>query len=104
MESYNQKIRNIAILMGYINMAIQIDSYQDVKGEYLDILNTINFWTKHNQNFNNIKKQDIYNIYNKIDLIREKKLFDKNIGDEKNLSDEILIWYEIVFYNGNKGE
>ena len=103
MESYKQKIRNSAILIGYLNLVIHMDSYKDVKEEYLSILNIISDWVNDylkNHHLNNISSQDIYKIYNRIDLIREKKLFDKNIGDEKSFSDEILIWYEIVFCNG----
>lgn len=100
MENYNEKIRNISILIGYINIALQLDSFQDVRDEYINILNYINNFVKEylkNHNFNKLEKQEINNIYDKIDLIREKKLFDKTIGDEKIISDEILIWYEIVF-------
>ena len=37
-----------------------------------------------------------------IDCIREDKLFNKNIGSEKDLSDQILIWYEIVIKDVNE--
>lgn len=100
MENYRKNVRNIAILLGYLNIVINLEKYKDVKEDYINILKEISKQTSYyieNHNFNNLTSSQVKELWYKIDMLREKKLFDKNIGDEGLFSDEVLIWYEIVF-------
>ncbi len=100
MENYRKNVRNIAILLGYLNIVINLEKYKDVKEDYVNILKEISKLAAYyieNHNFNNLTSSQLKELWYKIDTLREKKLFDKNIGDEASFSDEVLIWYEIVF-------
>ena len=104
MENYKKNIRNFSILLGYIKLAMSFDSYSDVLDKYEQVSKIISDWASNyflNKNFSNIMLEKNYEIYNIIDEIREQKLFDKTIGEDKNISDEILIWYEIVIKSIN---
>lgn len=98
-ENYKKNIKNFAVLIGYIKIAMELESYADVYNEYKDIINDISIWAKNyslNETFNDITYEKSLKIHTLIDDIREKKLFDKTIGEESFISDEILIWYEIL--------
>lgn len=103
--AYKNNIRTFSILLGYIRIAMEFDSFKDVRGEYHNIMNTIAGWANDytmNKNFNNITHQESLKIHKLIDNIREQKLFDKNIGNESEISDEILIWYEVLIKSINE--
>lgn len=103
MESYKEKLRNMAILVGYLNIVIKLQSFENQKEMYNNVLNKILKWIAYfvkNGNMEDISFDERKKVYDKIDLLREQVLFDKNFNDEKLLSDEILIWYNIVFMNG----
>ncbi len=105
MKNYNKNIRIFTILIGYIRMAMEFDSYKDVYNEYEQVLDKISNWSKNyylNKSFNNITYEESLQLHNMIDDVREKKIFDKKIGNEKEISDEILIWYEILIRTINE--
>ena len=53
------------------------------------------FQTKRNLGF--VKSDELLNVYNRMDKIKEDYLYDGSIGTESELSDEIVIWmYEIM--------
>lgn len=103
-NSYKNNIRTFSILLGYIRIAMEFDSFKDVRSEYNNIMNTIAGWANNyimNKNFSNITHKESLKMYKLIDNIREQKLFDKNIGNESEISDEILIWYEVLIKTVN---
>jgi hypothetical protein len=105
MKSYENKIRDFSILLGYIRIAMKMDSYSDVSDKYGQISDVLSSWVKDyilHKNFDSITHEESIQIYKMIDCIREDKLFNKNIGSEKDLSDQILIWYEIVIKDVNE--
>lgn len=105
MKSYENKIRDFSILLGYIRITMKLDSYSDVSDKYEQISDVLSSWVKDyilHKNFDSITHKESIQIYKMIDCIRENKLFNKNIGNEKNLSDQILIWYEIVIKDVNE--
>lgn len=106
MNSYKENIQKFLILSGYIKTAMEFDSFKDVYNDYEYVLNVITKWTKEyylNHNLNNINFDESLKLHTLIDNIREKKLFDKDIGNEKTISDDILIWYEILIKKINDG-
>lgn len=104
-ESVNKSIiKNFSVLIGYIKMAMSLDSYNDVYIDYKDILTTITSWSKNyiiNKNFDNINSSETKRVHILLDDIRENKLFDKKMGKESFLSNEILIWYEVCIKSIN---
>lgn len=103
-NSYKKNMKNFSMLIECIKSAMKLDSFSDVRDEYNIILNEIISWVKDyrlNKNFNHITYSKSLKIHELIDDIREKKLFDKNIGIESEISDEILIWYEVLIKSIN---
>lgn len=91
-------INEFANIIGNIEIAINLDSYKDVKTDYEIVLNKLLNWLKEyykNQSLN-ISSEESSEIYNLLDNIREKILFNKEIGDEKLLSNNILVRYEVI--------
>lgn len=91
-------INEFANIIGNIEIVLNLDSYKDVKTDYEIVLNKLLNWLKEyykNQSLN-ISSEESLEIYNLLDNIREKILFSKEIGDEKLLSDNILIRYEVI--------
>ncbi len=49
------------------------------------------------QNLSFINSYEILNVYNRLDALKDKFLFDASLGFENELSDEIVIWmYELM--------
>lgn len=99
-------INEFANIIGNIEIALNLDSYKDVKTDYEIVLNKLLNWLKEyykNQSLN-INSEESLEIYNLLDNIREKILFNKEIGDEKLLSDNILVRYEVIIKKINGGK
>lgn len=47
MENYRKNVRNIAILLGYLNIVINLEKYKDVKEDYINILKEISKQTSY---------------------------------------------------------
>ncbi len=93
-------------IIGNIEIAINLNSFKDVKNDYELVLNKLLNWLKEyyeNQNLN-INQEESLEIYNILDSIREKVLFNKEIGDEKLLTDNILVRYEVIIKKINGGK
>lgn len=91
-------INDFANIIGNIEIAINLDSYKDVKTDYEIVLNKLLNWLKkyYEDKCLNISSEESLEIYNLLDNIREKILFNKEISDEKLLTDNILIRYEVI--------
>ena len=93
-------------ILGSIELAINLDSYNSVRNDLEVVLKKLLNWLKYyykNQSFN-INQEESLEIYNILDSIREKILFDKEIGEEKLLTDNILIRYEVIIKKINGGK
>lgn len=104
MKNFDNNIRDFSILLGYIKIAMEFESYSNVVSKLKNISDTISLWAKNYfqiRSFDDITRDESLDIYKIIDDIREEKLFNKEIGEEKNIADQILIWYEIVIKNIN---
>lgn len=99
-------VNDFANIIGNIEIALNFDSYKDVKTDYEIVLNKLLNWSKEyykNQSLN-ISSEESLEIYNLLDNIREKILFNKEIGDEKLLTDNILVRYEVIIKKINGGK
>ena len=98
-QEYNSILKIFATLLGYLNIVCNIKTYEKTKKDYLYIKTNIEKWLDHfikNKNFNIITYENSLELHKIIDDKKEEILFDKNIGEEKIISDEILIVYEIL--------
>ena len=99
-------VNDFVNIIGNIEIAINLDSYKEVKTDYEIVLNKLLNWLKEyykNQSLN-ISSEESLEIYNLLDNIREKILFNKEIGDEKLLTDNILVRYEVIIKKINGGK
>ncbi len=95
---YNKKngviIKDIATIIGYIDIVISFESYKKVKNKYLDVkeklLNILS------NDIDLITYEDSLKIHTILDDVKEEILFNKDIGDEKIISDDILVLYEAM--------
>lgn len=89
-----------ARLIGPLAIMNELKSYESSKEEIHNILNIIIKWGvefQSSQNLFFINDDEILNIYNRLDALKDKFLFDDNLGLESELSDEVVIWiYELM--------
>lgn len=78
----------------------ELKSYQSSKEEIHSLLDIVTKWGAKFQSTQNlffISSKEILDVYNRLDALKEKFLFDTNLGLESELSDEIVIWiYELM--------
>ena len=108
-KKINKKLINdFADIIGNIEIAINLDTFKEVKDIYESILVELIKWVKNyylNRNFNIITYDKSLEIHTLLDEIKWKVLTDKNTGDESLLADNILIRYEVIIKTINsKGE
>ncbi len=89
-----------ARLIGPLAIMIELKVYKDIRSELLDLFKIVVKWGAEFQikrNLDFIKSDELLNVYNRMDKIKEDYLYDGSIGSESELSDEIVIWmYEIM--------
>lgn len=89
-----------ARLIGPLAIISVLDSYNEDHQEIKKLLKIVvdwgaNFQEKGNLNF--ITSTELLNIYNRLESIKDKYLYNDKIGNESELSDEIVIWmWEIM--------
>lgn len=89
-----------ARLIGPLAIISVLDSYNEEHQEIKKLLKIVvdwgaNFQEKGNLNF--ITSTELLNIYNRLENIKDKYLYNDKIGNESELSDEIVIWmWEIM--------
>ena len=78
----------------------ELKSYESSRKEIQSLLNIITKWGakfQSTQNLSFINSYEILNVYNRLDALKDKFLFNTNLGFENELSDEIVIWmYELM--------
>ena len=82
-------------LIGPLAVMNVLDSYKEAHKEINDLLDIIVKWGAEfqlKQNLSFISREDLLDVYYRIDELKDKFLFDTTLGDESELSDEIVIW------------
>lgn len=89
-----------ARLIGPLVIMNELESYKSSHEEIHALLDIIKKWGVEFQNIQKlsfINSDEILNVYNRLDALKDKFLFDPNLGLESELSDEIVIWmYELM--------
>ena len=83
-------------VIGPLSIMKELDSYKSEREEISNLLKIITKWAAKFQLERNlffINRESLLDVYNRFELLKEKFLFDKNLGIESELSDEITIWY-----------
>lgn len=87
-----------ARLIGPLAIMNELETYKNIHEELLDLFHVIVKWGTRFQiekNLDFIIPNEIIEIYNRMDKIKEDYLYNNTPGNE--LSDEIVIWmYEIM--------
>lgn len=99
-------IGNFSKVIGYIDIILNIEGFEDVKRDYENIRDVLLMWVKKyyiNKNFDTISYEESFDIHEKMQEIRDKKIFDKNLGMEAMITDQILIIYEVIIKSINDG-
>lgn len=104
MEEKNQKetykiICDIQVafarLIGPLSIMSVLESYKEEHEEIKELLNIIIKWGADfelKQTLSFISREDILNVYYRLDELKDKFLFDNRLGNEGELSDEVVIW------------
>lgn len=85
--------------VGYLNIAINLNSYTTVKSDYKNVLDELLIWVKYyyeNKNLNIVNHDNSLRIHDLLEDIRNDIIFDKNIEIELEIADNILIRYEAI--------
>ena len=93
MEDFTIKTFNK--LIGYLELIISFDSYKNAREEYEEILITIKKWYEYynkNKNLIIIEPTKINEMYEKLEDLKTEWLFSKELGNESELSDQVVIW------------
>ena len=87
-------------LIGPLVIMNELKSYESSHEEIHALLNIVTKWGAKFQSVQNlsfINSLEILDVYNRLDALKDKFLFDANLGLENELSDEIVIWiYELM--------
>jgi len=87
-------------IIGPLVIMKTLDSYQEEHKEIQELLNIIAKWGAEFQikeNLNFISREELLDVYYRLDKLKERFLFDTTLGNENELSDEIVIWmWEIM--------
>lgn len=96
----DQKLAShFATLIGYLNIAINLNSYSRVRNEYKNVLEELLSWVKcyyENTNLNIVSHDNSLRIHDLLEDIRNDIIFDKSMGIELEIADNILIRYEAI--------
>ena len=89
-----------ARLIGPLAIMNELKSYESSHEEIHNLLDIVIKWGAKFQSVQNlsfIKSDEILAVYNRLDSLKDKFLFDANLGLENELSDEVVIWiYELM--------
>ncbi len=89
-----------ARLIGPLSIMGALETYSDAHAEIKQLLDIIIKWGAQfelTHAISSIDSDEILDVYNRLDILKEKFLFDSNLGNENELSDEVVIWaWEIM--------
>ena len=89
-------IKIFSKLIGDIEVLLKIKSYENYYDKYKKILEKIKKWsviTFQKDDLSFISREELLDMYENIESLRDTILFDKNFGYESEVADEIYIWY-----------
>lgn len=92
-------VGHFAALIGYLNIAINLNSYSRVRNEYKSVLDELLGWVKYyyeNKNLSIVNHNNSLRIHDLLEDIRNDIIFDKSMGIELEIADNILIRYEAI--------
>ena len=96
----NRKIvSEFANIIGYIDIVLSFDGFDDIKDRYMKIKKILLDWANKYykfKSFNFISYDESYKIHEELQDIRDIKIYDKNLGMESMITDDIFIKYEVV--------
>lgn len=104
-DTNNLSKHNISLaftrLLGPLSIVTVLDSYKEIRSEYIELFSIILNWAAEyeiKKDLSLINQVPLLDVYYKLDKLKEKCLFDLKMGEESELADEIVIWYEIIMY------
>ena len=105
-NNYGNNSNLFVRLIGYLNLILQFDTYQDNYKDYKEILDYINKWAiqyEKERNLNFINSNDLINIYEKADELQTKYICNEKMGSESEFSDFVLnlLWDLRIIYKKN---
>ncbi|HIS38334.1 MAG TPA: hypothetical protein IAB45_02365 [Candidatus Onthousia faecavium] len=92
-------VSDFADIIGNIEIAIHLDSFNRVKADYEMILNVLLKWIQYyyaNKNLDIVTTDESLKIHTLLEEIKWDLLPRKDIGVESLLTDNILIRYEVI--------
>lgn len=96
----NEKlIYYFANVIGYFKIAINLESLKDIRTKYEMVLNELINWTKYyyvNKNLDIVTHDNSLNIHEILEDVKNNIVFRSDIGMESELTDNILINYEVI--------
>ena len=84
-----------ARLIGPLATMGVLDSFKDDREEIKNLLDIVVNWSAEFQlkrELSFISREELLGIYERIEKIKDKYVYDISLGDENELSDEISIW------------
>lgn len=95
-ENLNQQVEIMfSHLVAAITKILSFKSYEEAYKEYKTVLSIILKWSnKYNisKKLSLINHKDLLDVYKKLEELKSKWLFDANLGEESELSDEVIVW------------
>jgi hypothetical protein len=95
-ENLNQEVEIMfSHLVAAITKILSFKSYKEAHKEYKKVLSIILKWSnKYNisKKLSLINHKDLLDVYKKLEELKSKWLFDANLGEESELSDEVIVW------------
>lgn len=87
-------------IIGPLSIMNELKSYESSQEEIHALLDIVIKWGakfQSTQNLSFINSDEMLDVYNRLDALKDKFLFDTNLGFENELSDEVVIWiYELM--------
>lgn len=87
-------------LIGPLAIMAELKSYRISYKEIHTLIHIIAGWGARFQNDRNlffIEPNELLDVYYRLDALKDKYLYDSSIGNESELSDEVVIWmYELM--------
>ena len=99
----NEKlIYHFANVIGYLKIAINLESLKDIRTKYEMVLDELLKWTKYyyeNKNLDIVTHDNSLKIHDILEDVKNNIVFRSYIGIESELTDNILINYGITMLN-----